>query len=98
MSNYINIRRQYLSNKTVTRLEKYLSGNIAKYRLLLDNFMHQLETKMGKKFEDYKSKCNKYIVLLDSFSPLKTMTRGYSVVTSAKNGKLISKVADAIVR
>ena len=98
MSNYINIRRQYLDSKTVTRLEKYLYGNISKYRLLLDNLTHQLETKISKKLEDSKANCNKYIALLDSFSPLKTMTRGYSVVTLAKSGKIISKISDAVVR
>lgn len=46
--NYINLRRQYLNSKTVTRLEKYLTGDISKYRLLIDNFVHRLENKVRK--------------------------------------------------
>lgn len=96
--NYINLRKQYLSSKAVTRLEKYLISDISKYRLLVDNFVKQLENKVGKTVADYRSQYNKYVALLDSFSPLKTMTRGYSVVTSSVTGKLISKVQDVVPR
>ena len=45
------------------------------------------------KIEKYRSICIKNIAKLDALSPLKTLTRGYSVVENV-DGKIVKKVSD----
>ena len=45
------------------------------------------------KIEKYRSICIKNIAKLDALSPLKTLTRGYSVVENVY-GKIVKKVSD----
>jgi exodeoxyribonuclease VII large subunit len=55
-----------------------------------DNFVSLIEKNIKNKFNESKLNYQKHIALLDSFSPLKTLSRGYSVVQSDK-GEVINK-------
>ena len=51
------------------------------------------ESTLRYRVEKYKTRCAKSISKIDALSPLKTLTRGYSV-TEDLNGKVIKKVSD----
>ena len=56
--------------------------------IVLDGYLKQLENSMIKKIKDDRLKSTKLIAKLDTLSPLKTLTRGYSI--TEYNGKIIS--------
>ena len=60
---------------------------------MTDNLTKNLETNIIKVLTKYKTSYEKQVALLDSLSPLKTMSRGYSVTTNME-GKIISKKED----
>ena len=91
--NVLTRRKQYLEVLTKGRLEKKPEDLIARYRLMTDNYERNLESAIDKFVIGYKSKFEKQVALLDSLSPLKTMLRGYSVVSN-NEGHLISKLDD----
>ena len=94
--NIIQRRKQYLESLKKSRLEKTPQDLIIKYRLMTDNLTKNLETNMIKIITGYKANYEKQVALLDSLSPLKTMSRGYSVTTNMK-GKVISKIKDVAI-
>lgn len=60
------------------------------YRVKSD--LEKIKTLVEKKFSDAEMRAAKYTELLDSLSPLKTLSRGYFSVE--KNGETIPKVSD----
>ena len=58
--------------------------------ILLDNNVKLMQNSIMKKWNDSKANLVKIITKLDALSPLKTLTRGYSIVE--KEGKVISKI------
>lgn len=96
MTNILARRKQYLESVTKGRLEKTPLDMIARYRLMTDNLEKHLESVADKVVVGCKTKFEKQVALLDSLSPLKTMSRGYSV-TCNNEGKLISKVSDIAI-
>jgi len=93
IQNYIQKRRQYLEQTKSARLEKTPTDLIAKYRIVTDGLYKRAESKVEHKFRELKLEFNKHVSLLDSYSPLKTISRGYSVVTNEDN-KCIKSVSD----
>ena len=75
------------------KLEKVPLDKINKYRLTIDNLMTKSESTLRYKVEKYKTRCIKSITKIDTLSPLKTITRGYSV-TEDIDGKIVRKVSD----
>ncbi len=57
--------------------------------MIIDTKVKQLELYITKKHINEKSKAVKLIAKLDTLSPLKTLARGYSIVTL--NGKTIKE-------
>lgn len=62
--------------------------------LLVDKYFKILENNGIKKLKDCKLIMAKNVSKLDALSPLKTLTRGYSIVNSKENGKTIKSVKD----
>lgn len=91
--NMLDRRKQYLLSMKQGRLEKTPTDLIAKYMMMLDNIDKRVISSIQKELTKYRSNYEKQVALLDSFSPLKTMARGYSVATKA-NGKLITMVSE----
>ena len=58
------------------------------YYILLDRKIKQMENLSIQKLKDSKIKAAKSITRLDTLSPLKTLTRGYSIVET--NGRVVS--------
>ena len=62
--------------------------------LLLDKYFKSLENSGIKKIKDCKLVMAKNIAKLDALSPLKTLTRGYSIASLKENKKVIKSVKD----
>lgn len=62
--------------------------------LILDKYVKSLENISIKKLKDYKLKMAKEIAKLDALSPLKTLSRGYSLTSLAENNKIIKSCKD----
>ncbi len=66
--------------------------NIEERYLKLDNYIKSMEYEIKNKLKQQKSKYVEIVAKLDTLSPLKTMTRGYSIVQ--KQGKIINSVKE----
>ncbi len=89
-----------LKRKTETmrlRYEKCMNSKVYKdplqkvneNYLILDKYIKSLENIMVKKLKDCRLNFEKEISKLDALSPLKTLSRGYSLTTLAKTNKII---------
>lgn len=58
----------------------------------IDSYIKQLENNINKIKEKNKNKYIELVSKLDTLSPLKTLTRGYSIVE--KNGKIVKSIKD----
>lgn len=96
ITNVIERRKQYLQAIKKGKLEKTPMDLIAKYRLMTDNLDKHLEMRLRTIITKCRTDYEKQVAILDSLSPLKTMLRGYSVVTD-KSGELVSKTQDVKV-
>ena len=80
------------------RYEKILSSSIFKeptrkiqeYYILLDNYIKKLEDIARNNTEKEKNRYIEVIAKLDTLSPLKTLSRGYSIVE--KKGKIVKSI------
>ena len=86
-------KRQYVEKLKAAKLEKVPLDKINRYRLTIDNLMIKSEKDLRDKLNEYKTRCVESITKIDALSPLKTLTRGYSVVENA-DGKLIKTTKD----
>lgn len=93
IQNYIIRKREYVKRIKAAKLEKVPLDIINKYRMIIDGTIRKSEGSIRLRIEKYKSKCMQTISKLDALSPLKTLTRGYSVVEN-KEGKVIKSVKD----
>ena len=66
---------------------------INEYYITVDNIMKNLENSINIKMKDSRGKSTELIAKLDTLSPLKTLTRGYSVVENV-DGQIVKKVSD----
>ena len=93
IKNYIERKRQYVERLKAAKLEKVPLDKINRYRLTIDNLMIKSEKDLRNKLNGYKTRCVESITKIDTLSPLKTLTRGYSVVEN-KDGKLTKTTKD----
>lgn len=93
IQNYIIRKREYVKRIKAAKLEKVPLDIINRYRMIIDSTIRKSENNIRLRIERYKSKCMQTISKLDALSPLKTLTRGYSVVEN-KERKVIRSVKD----
>ncbi|MGN1300187.1 MAG: exodeoxyribonuclease VII large subunit, partial [Clostridia bacterium] len=77
--------RPAFKNPTQKINEKYMS---------IDMKVKTLQNSIQLKLKEARTNFVKETAKLDSLSPLKTLTRGYSIVTNAENGKIIKSIKD----
>lgn len=93
INSYLSKKKQYLKIIRASKLEKVPFDMIGSYRIKIDKDIVYSKNIMDMKLEKYRSICIKNIASIDALSPLKTLTRGYSVLEK-KDGKIIKKVSD----
>lgn len=93
INHYIERRKEYIKRLQAAKLEKVPLDMIAKYQLTIDRIMKSGENALYLKLEKYKSVCMQNIAKIDTLSPLKTLTRGYSV-TETMDGKVVKSIQD----
>ena len=93
IKNYIERKRQYVERLKAAKLEKVPLDIINRYRMNIDSIISKSESTIRYSIEKYKTRCVRSITKIDALSPLKTITRGYSVVEN-KDGKLIKTTKD----
>lgn len=93
IKHYIERKRQYVERLKAAKLEKVPLDKINRYRMTIDSIMSKTEANLRYKIEKYRTRCIKGITKIDTLSPLKTITRGYSV-TENMDGKVIRKTSD----
>lgn len=91
--NFLERRREYVKRLKAAKLEKVPLDMINRYRLTIDSIMKQSYNMLNLKLEKYKSRSMQTIAKIDTLSPLKTLTRGYSV-TETEDGKVIKSIED----
>ena len=73
---------------------KNATQKINEQYMVIDMKVKALQNSMMLKLKEAKTSFVKETAKLDSLSPLKTLTRGYSIVTKKKSGKVIKSVDD----
>ena len=93
IKNYIDRKRQYVEKLKAAKLEKVPLDKINRFRIIIDNLLSKSESSIKYKVEKYRTRCIRSISKIDALSPLKTLTRGYSV-TENSDGKVIKSISD----
>ena len=91
--NYINIRKQNLERLKASKLERIPLNMISTYKMNIDLKLKKAEGIMKSSYQEKKLKYMNLVSKIDAMSPLKTLTRGYSVAEDIK-GKVICKKED----
>ncbi len=89
IQNYIERKKQYIDRVRAAKLEKRPLDIIREYRMTTERIMKFSENILNIKLEKSKSKYSQILAKLDALSPLKTLSRGYSVVQN-KLGEVIT--------
>jgi len=88
--NYLERKKEYVRRLKSSKLEKVPLDMIISYRLKIDSILKSNENKLHIMLEKNKSKYLQLVSKIDALSPLKTLTRGYTVAQDYK-GIVISK-------
>ena len=84
-------------NKTVleeskNQLSIYVNKRIKEYQLLLVDYIHSMDRNITNITQETRNQLSKNIALLDAYSPLKILQRGYTITT--KNQKTIRSIKE----
>ena len=91
ITGYIKRKKDYLNRIKAAKIEKVPYDMINSYRVNIDKLLTISKNVLDIKIEKYKSVCVKNIAKIDALSPLKTLTRGYSVVQNETGHVIKSK-------
>lgn len=86
-------KKKYVELLKAQKIEKKPFDLIDKYRLQIDSSLDKMEDKCKYRLEKSKADYQKLNVKLDTLSPLKTLSRGYSVVENVEN-KVVKRVSN----
>ncbi len=93
IQNYILRKKEYVKRIKAAKLEKVPLDIINKNRMLIDSSIKNSSNMLNLKVEKYKSRCMQLIAKIDALSPLKTLSRGYSVVQNT-SGQVIKSIEE----
>ena len=86
-------KKKYVELLKAQKIEKKPFDLINKYKLQIDFALNKIQDKCRYKLEKNKNLYQNLNVKLDALSPLKTLSRGYSVVENV-DGNVIKKASD----
>lgn len=87
----IERKKKYIDVLKASKIEKKPLDIIKTYKLQIYSSLNKLENYSKLNLEKNKSKCYNLIGILDTLSPLKTLSRGYSVVQNVDK-KIVKSV------
>ena len=90
MGNKISLYRERLTNLQEKRVMKDSTGYIKERSLALDFLSERLQNLVRNKISIHKQKYIRLSSAIDALSPLKVISRGYSVVTNEQNHVITS--------
>lgn len=93
IKNYIERRKQYVERLKASKLEKVPLDMINRYRMTIDSLMKNGYNSLNLRVQKYRSNMVQAITKIDALSPLKTLTRGYSVVENEQR-QVIKSIND----
>ena len=79
-------------NEHQNQLSIQMNKWIKQYQLLLIDYSHQIDTNMSTITKESRNKLSKNIALLDAYSPLKILQRGYAI--TSKKDKTIRSIKE----
>ena len=82
IKSYIERRKQYVKAIKSARIDKVPLNMINNYRMEIDRIVQRGYNSLNLQIEKKKAELVKTITKIDTMSPLKTLTRGYSIVQS----------------
>ncbi len=88
------IQRNRLSRVTESTAFKQPYDRVYQERMRIDIYQKNLIRALQVNFSSYKSRFEVLAGKLDALSPLKIMSRGYSVVKNKENGKIVKSIND----
>ena len=91
----LNFKREALKNISQKNVMKSPQSFFAERRLNLDFLAEKLAGSTNRSILKSKERFVKSVASLDAMSPLKVLSRGYSIAT-AENGKVIKRVSDTV--
>lgn len=94
IKNYIIRKKEYVKRVKAAKLEKMPLDIISRHRLLIDSMIKNSFNDISMTIEKYKSKTMQNVAKIDALSPLKTLSRGYSVAQNVSTGKVIKSIND----
>lgn len=93
IQNYLKSKKQYIDKIKASKLEKKPLDIIRQYRMIIDNYLIRQRNLLELKVQKNKAKYMQLLAKIDALSPLKTLSRGYSVLQN-EAGQVISKIKD----
>ena len=93
IKNYVERKKEYVKRLKAAKLEKVPLDIISKHRLMIDSCINKSHNTICLRIERYKTRYMQSVAKLDVLSPLKTLSRGYSIVQN-KNGNVITKKSE----
>lgn len=94
INNYLIRKKDYIKRIKAGKLEKAPLDEINKNRMIIDNFVKKSYNKLILRIEKYRSSSIQVITKIDTLSPLKTLTRGYSITKNVTTEKLVKNKKD----
>jgi exodeoxyribonuclease VII large subunit len=94
IKNYVVRKKEYIKRIKAAKLEKIPLDIISRNRLLIDSVIKNSYNNINIEIQKYKTRTMQDVAKIDALSPLKTLSRGYSVVQNVKTGKVLKSVKD----
>ena len=93
IKNYILRKKEYVKRIRAAKLEKMPLDIISKNRMYIDSIVKNSFNDVNMMLQKNKAKTMQIVAKIDALSPLKTLSRGYSVVQNI-DGKVVKSVND----
>lgn len=95
LAHFTEVKKQRLTRLTESYGFRHFADTLSEQKQYIDGLLKDAESAVEVILQNHRHKLSKNVARLDALSPLKTLSRGYSVAY-AKDGKIISSVSGAV--